>query len=75
MSKEHAKKFVEHLERDEVLRKKVNDASEHIIKVAKDHGYEVTRGDLRSVMKERWAKQKDDEDDAATGAFSEAPGY
>jgi len=75
MSKEHAKNFVEHLQKDEVLRKKVNEASEHIIKVAKDHGYEVTREDLRSVLKERWAKQKPDEDDPASGAFSEAPGF
>lgn len=74
MSKEHAKKFVEHIQRDEVLRKKVNDASEHIIKVAKDHGYEVTREDLRGALKENWSQRKDDEDEASI-PFSEAPGF
>jgi len=72
MSKEHAKKFVEHVQRDEVLRKKVTEASEHIIKVAKDHGYEITREELTTVIKERWSQN---EDDQAATHFSEAPGF
>ena len=72
MSKEHAKKFVEHVQKDPVLRKKVTDASEHIIKVAKDHGYEITREELTNVIKERW--HVDEEDDAANH-FSEAPHF
>jgi predicted ribosomally synthesized peptide with nif11-like leader len=75
MSKEHAKKFVEHVQKDEVLRKKVTEASEHIITVAKDHGYEITREELTTVIKERWSQKKDDEDDAAIVHFSEAPGF
>jgi predicted ribosomally synthesized peptide with nif11-like leader len=74
MSKEHAKKFIEHMQKDEVLRKKVNDASEHIIKVAKDHGYDVSRADLRHALKEHWNQQSDDADEASMG-FSEAPGF
>jgi predicted ribosomally synthesized peptide with nif11-like leader len=73
MSKEHAKKFVEHIQKDEALRKKVNDASEHIIKVAKDHGYDVSRADLRHALKEHWSQQADDADEASV-AFSETPG-
>jgi predicted ribosomally synthesized peptide with nif11-like leader len=72
MSKEHAKKFVEHVQKDPVLRKKVTDASEHIIKVAKDHGYEITREELTTVIKERWHV---DEEDEAANHFSEAPGF
>ena len=74
MSKEHAKKFIEHVQRDETLRKKVNDAADHIVKVAKDHGYDVTRADISKSMKEHWSAQKGDEDDAQI-IFSEAPGF
>jgi predicted ribosomally synthesized peptide with nif11-like leader len=74
MSKEDAKKFVEHVQKDEVLRKKVNDASEHIVKVAKDHGYNVSRVDLRHALKEHWNQQSDEVDEASFG-FSEAPGF
>ncbi len=75
MSKEHAKKFVEQVQKDPVLRKKVTEASEHIIKVAKEHGYDITREELTTVIKERWSQRKDDEDDAAVAHFSEAPGF
>ena len=74
MSKEHAKKFIEHIQKDEVLRKKVNDATDHIVKVAKDHGYEVSRGDLKSALTEHWSQQKAGEDEAAI-LLSEAPGF
>ena len=71
MSQEHAKKFIEQVKTDEQLHKKVRDASEHIIKVAKDHGYDVTREDIKTELKARWAK-KEDED---FFPFSEAPGF
>ena len=73
MSKEHAKTFVEQIQKDPALRQKVNDASEHIIKVAKDHGYEVNRTDLRQALKEHWNQKADDADEASF-AFSEGPG-
>jgi predicted ribosomally synthesized peptide with nif11-like leader len=74
MSKEHAKKFVEHLKRDETLRKKVKDASEHIVKVAKEHGYDVTPADISGAVKEHWSSRKDD-DDVPETFFSETPGF
>jgi predicted ribosomally synthesized peptide with nif11-like leader len=74
MSKEHAKKFIEHIQKDEALRKKVNDATDHIVKVAKDHGYEVSRGDLKHALTEHWSQQKGGEDEAAI-VLSEAPGF
>jgi predicted ribosomally synthesized peptide with nif11-like leader len=74
MSKEHAKKFIEHIQKDETLRKRINDASDHVIKVAKEHGYDVSRADLRHALKEHWSQQKDDADEASF-AFSEAPGF
>jgi len=75
MSKEHARKFVEHVQKDEELRKKVIEASEHVIKVAKAHGYEITREELTTVIKERWSQRKDGEEDVAMNHFSEAPGF
>jgi predicted ribosomally synthesized peptide with nif11-like leader len=74
MSKEHDKKFIEHIQKDDALRKKVNDATDHIIKVAKDHGHDVSRADLKSALTEHWSKQKDDEDETAI-MLSEAPGF
>jgi len=74
MSKEHAKKFIEHIQKDEALRKRVNDASDHIIKVAKEHGYDVNRKDLRQALKDHWSQQGEDADEASF-AFSEVPGF
>ncbi len=75
MSKEHAQKFIEQIKTDPELRKKVRAASENILKVAKDHGYEVTREEVTTVIKERWAQRKDDDDDVAMNHFSETPGF
>jgi predicted ribosomally synthesized peptide with nif11-like leader len=71
MSKEHAQKFMEQIQKDEALRKKVREASEHVIKVAKDHGFDVSRDDLKAVAKERW--KGNDTDDPAW--LSETPGF
>ncbi len=74
MSKKTAQQFIQHIQKDPALRKKVNDATEHIIKVAKDHGHKVSRADLRHALKEHWNQQKDDQDEAAF-VLSEAPGF
>ena len=73
MSKEHAQKFIEHVKKDPELQKKVRAASEHILKVAKDHGYDVTREEIAGSLKEHWSTRPD-EDDAPQIFFSEAPG-
>ena len=75
MSKEHAQKFIEHVKKDPELRKKVRDASEHVLKVARDHGYEVTREEITTVIRESWSQRKDDDEDVAMTHFSEAPGF
>jgi len=71
MSKEHAHKFLEQIQKNEALRKKVREASEHVLKVAKDHGFDVTREDLKHAAKARW---KDDEGDDPAW-LSETPGF
>ncbi len=75
MSKEQAKKFIEHVQKDPALRKKVNDATDHIVKVAKDHGYQVTHEEVRSALKEHWSTMKPEDDDPQVGFLSEAPGF
>jgi hypothetical protein len=49
----------------------VREASEHVLKVAKDHGFDVTREDLKQAAKARW---KDDEGDDPAW-LSETPGF
>ena len=71
MSKEHAKKFIDHIKKDPQLHKKVSDASEHVLKVAKEHGYEITREEIRTELKERWTNKQDED----FFPFSEAPGF
>jgi len=62
MSKEHAKKFIEHAKKDEALRRKLNEASEHIFKLAKEHGYEFSHEELQTALKEHWDKEHRDDD-------------
>lgn len=75
MSKADAKKFIDHVQKDQALHTKVTQASEHVIAVAKEHGYNLTRKDLRAALRERWSQQHEDDDDTAHFPFSEAPGF
>jgi len=71
MSKEDAHKFIERIQKDEALRKKVREASEPVLKVAKDHGFDVTREDLKHAAKERWKGEEGDD----PAFLSETPGF
>lgn len=75
MSKAHAKKFIKQLQKDPELRAKVNKASQHIVKVAKDHGFDVSHDEIRSALKEHWSKAKPEDDDPQSGWLSETPGF
>ncbi len=61
MSKAHAKKFIEQLHKDKVLHKKVNEASQHIVSLAKSHGYKVTSEEISDALKAHWSQTKEDE--------------
>ena len=68
----NAKKFIEQLHKDKVLRKKVNEASQHIVKVAKRHGYpEVTCEEISDALKENWTinTNRPDTKEATTDRF------
>lgn len=58
MSIEKAREFAEKAQTDKALRKQLRDATEHIMAIAKDHGYEFTRAELHDVMKEKWGAAK-----------------
>ncbi len=73
MSKAHATKFIKELQKDPALRAKVNKASQHIVKVAKDRGYDVTHEEISRSLKEHWAKAKPG--DEPLFVLSEAPGF
>ncbi|MGH2397435.1 MAG: Nif11-like leader peptide family natural product precursor [bacterium] len=53
MSREHAKNFLHHMDRDQALRSKVIEAANQIIKVAKDHGYEMTRAEFHDALHDK----------------------
>jgi len=74
MSKAHAKKFIDQLHKDKALQKKVNEASKHIVDVAKSQGYKVTSGEISDALKEHWSQSKRKDDDHPCVPFSQPPG-
>ena len=76
MSHEAARKFVERLENEESLRKKVKDVTEGVTKVGQDHGHHFTYEELQEALKEKWGVPKGKEGHADPHTcFSETPGY
>ncbi len=77
MSQEQAKKFTEAMEKDEALRAAVKTASDHVVEVAKKHGYHFTREELHDHLKEKWGAHKlppaDKKDDPNMTFLSEPP--
>jgi len=77
MSKKQAQEFIEKLQKNAALRKKVNEASEQIVKVAKDNGYKVTREEISLALREHWCeeeKEGNEKEDVLRRVLSEAPG-
>lgn len=58
MSIEKAREFAEKAEKDAALREKLKAATEHIMTIAREYGYEFTRAELHDVMKEKWGAAK-----------------
>lgn len=83
MSREHAKKFFDQVNRDASLRARIRNAStsaaEEIVKIGKEHGHEFTHAELRNVLTEAWGsgqlKASPGDDDPSTCFYvSERPG-
>lgn len=74
MSEQRAKDFIAALAADANLRNKVNQASEQIVKVAKDNGYDATREEIAAALKAHW-EAEEGHIDPLNHVFSEAPGF
>jgi predicted ribosomally synthesized peptide with nif11-like leader len=74
MSKKQAQQFIEKLQKSVALRKKVNEASGQIVKVARDNGYKVTREEISLALREHWCKEGKGKKDILSRVLSEAPG-
>lgn len=58
MSKLHAKKFVDHADRDKRLYNEIKIATNEVLKIAKKHGYKMTRRELSAELAKRWDVEK-----------------
>lgn len=58
MSKLHARKFVDHADRDKALYNEIRTATNHVLKIAKKHGYKVSRKELSAELAKRWEAEK-----------------
>lgn len=54
MAKEHAKSFLEHIDRDPELQKQVRDMQTSVAELARKHGYEFSLKDWHDSVRERW---------------------
>ena len=78
MSKKQAQEFIEELQKSAALRKKVNEASEQIVEVAKDSGYKVTREEISAALREHWCEEEKEgkgKKDVLSRVLSQAPGF
>jgi predicted ribosomally synthesized peptide with nif11-like leader len=57
MSKKSAEEFIEAVAKDAALRKKVNEAAEDIVKVARAAGFSVTAAEIASALRAEWFEQ------------------
>ena len=62
MSAADAKKFMAHVKKDPVLRKKLvkesHAAMDRAVKIARKHGYKITKEDFHKHLKKQWAAKK-----------------
>jgi predicted ribosomally synthesized peptide with nif11-like leader len=62
MSAQDAKKFMEHVKKDPRLRKRLTKetkgAVDRVIKLAKAHGYKLTKEELHDHLKKQWGAKK-----------------
>ena len=85
MSKEHAHGFHEKVNNDKALRARIraatDKASDSLIEIAKQEGFEFTRDELRETLHKKWGShamltKTNDEDEPDTCFIpSERPGF
>jgi predicted ribosomally synthesized peptide with nif11-like leader len=80
MSVDSVKKFLDHVEKDKALRAKVKEASDQLVRLAKEHGYSFSREELNNHMREKWGVSKpktaaSGDDPDTCFIFSEPPSF
>ena len=77
MSKKSAEEFIEALVENAALRKKVNEAAEDIVKVARAAGFNVTAAEISGALRAYWFEQAGETAPKINPfkGFSEAPGF
>jgi predicted ribosomally synthesized peptide with nif11-like leader len=49
-----AMSFLNAVDQDPTLRAKLKGPMDHIVRTAREHGFEVSEDDLRQVLRDRW---------------------
>jgi predicted ribosomally synthesized peptide with nif11-like leader len=77
MSKKSAERFIEALGKDAALRKKVSEAAEDIVKVARAAGFKVSAEEIARALRAHWFDQAAETEPKINPCkvFSEAPGF
>ena len=78
MSKRQAKEFIDALVKSAALRRKVNVASEDIVKVARQAGFKITRAEIAEALKDHWLVVEETggpKKDPLNRVLSETPGF
>jgi len=78
MSKKAAQEFIDTLLESAALRRKINEASEDIVKAARKAGFKVTRAEIADALKKHWFEVAEEGEagiDPLNHVFSEVPGF
>jgi len=78
MSKKSAEEFIAAVAKNAALRKKVDDAGESIVKVARAAGFKVTHAEIAQALRAHWfeeAAEAGPKKDPLFKVLSETPGY
>jgi len=75
MSKKSAEEFIEALVGNAALRKKVDEAAEDIVKVARDAGYKVTAEEIAVALRAYWFEEAAEKPPKLFKKFSQTPGF
>ncbi len=64
MATEDVKKFLDRVNREPEVQKKLQEAQARFVEIGKEHGYDFTKEELHGELRQRWGitKAKDDPD-------------
>lgn len=59
MPRDDARRFIERVDEDADFRRIMMEASEEMLRRAREHGFDFSREDLHHAMAERWSETKE----------------